>query len=156
MKIRSLVAAALLTILVGPMPSKAASPAKADEAGLIQPAELAAVLGSPKAGKPVILQVGFRVLYEQAHIPGAEYVGAASEAAGLSGLRARVKKLPKDAFIVLYCGCCPWAKCPNIKPAYAALKSLGFSNVKRLKIAKNFGADWVAKGYPVAPAAQKP
>lgn len=156
MKITSLVAAALLTVLAGPMPSKAASPAEADEAGLIQPAELAAILRSPKPGKPVVLQVGFRVLYEQAHIPGAEYVGAASKADGLSQLRARVKTLPKDAFIVLYCGCCPWAKCPNIKPAYAALKALGFSNVKRLRIPQNFGADWVAKGYPVAPAAPKP
>jgi hypothetical protein len=36
---------------------------------VIQPAELVAMLKAP--GAPVILQVGFSVLYQQAHIPGA-------------------------------------------------------------------------------------
>jgi len=30
------------------------------------------------------------------------------------------------------------------------LRALGFTNVKSLYIANNFGADWVEKGYPVA------
>jgi len=34
--------------------------------------------------KPLILQVGFHVLYQQAHIPQAEYIGAASGAEGFS------------------------------------------------------------------------
>ncbi len=133
-----------------------ASASRAQSPRLIQPAQLAKLLSLPKAARPVILHVGFRVLYEQAHIPGAEYMGAASEAAGLARLRARLKTLPKDTFVVLYCGCCPWGKCPNIRPAYAAAKALGFANVKALQIARNFGADWVDQGYPVASSGAKP
>ena len=65
-------------------------------------------------------------------------------------LRARVAKLAKDAPIVLYCGCCPWSRCPNIAAAYDALHALGFGNVKVLHIAEDFGTNWVDKGYPVA------
>ncbi len=49
---------------------------------------------------------------------------------------------------MLYCGCCPWDRCPNVRPAAALLTSMGFTNMKVLHIANNFGADWVAKGYP--------
>lgn len=115
---------------------------------LIQPKELAAVLQTAKE-KPLIFQVGFRVLYQQAHIPGSEYVGAASSARGLQELRNRVRAIPRDKFIVLYCGCCPWSRCPNVKPAFAALRSMGFKQVRVLYIADNFGTDWVDKGYPV-------
>jgi thiosulfate/3-mercaptopyruvate sulfurtransferase len=119
-------------------------------ADLIQPAALAAELKRTSAPKPLILQVGFRTLYVQAHIPGAEYVGAASEDAGLQNLRARVATLAKDTAIVIYCGCCPWSHCPNIAAAYDALHALGFTGVKVLYIADNFGDNWVSQGYPVA------
>jgi thiosulfate/3-mercaptopyruvate sulfurtransferase len=119
-------------------------------ADLIQPADLAANLKSAPAPKPLILQVGFRTLYAQAHIPGSEYVGAAGEVAGLQLLRNRVAKLTKDTAIVIYCGCCPWSHCPNIAAAYDALHALGFTQVKVLYIADNFGDDWVSLGYPVA------
>ena len=112
---------------------------------LIQPADLATTL---KSHKPLILQVGFRKLYVQAHIPDAEYVGAAGDEGGLGTLRSRVAKLPKDSAIVIYCGCCPWSKCPNIAAAYDALHDLGFSNVKVLYIAEDFGTNWVDEGYP--------
>ena len=117
---------------------------------LMQPADLAANLKSASAPKPLILQVGFRTLYIQAHIPNSEYVGAASDDAGLKQLRARVAKLTKDTAIVIYCGCCPWSHCPNIGAAYNALHALGFTQVKVLYIADNFGDNWVDKGYPVA------
>jgi rhodanese-related sulfurtransferase len=119
-------------------------------ASLIQPGDLAAALRSASAPKPLILQVGFRTLYVQAHIPDAEFVGAASDDKGLRGLRERVAALPKDAAIVIYCGCCPWNRCPNVGEAFAALHALGFSQLKVLYIADNFGTDWVDKGYPVA------
>ena len=61
----------------------------------------------------------------------------------------RVAQLPHSTFIVLYCGCCPWERCPNIGPAFKLLHDLGFSNVKALYIADNLGTDWVDKGYPV-------
>ncbi len=115
---------------------------------LINPEALVKVLQGPKADIPLILNVGPSLLYMQAHIPGAEYIGAASSAQGMQSLRTRAKPLPKNASIVLYCGCCPWSHCPNVRPAYNELHKLGFSNVKVLYIADNFGADWVEKGYP--------
>lgn len=116
---------------------------------LIQPEELARIVQSPKGARPLIFQVGFRVLYLQAHIPHSEYIGPASEPAGIQRLRQRVQGLPRTQYIVVYCGCCPWSKCPNINPAYNGLRALGFRNVKQLYIADNFGKDWVDKGYPV-------
>jgi thiosulfate/3-mercaptopyruvate sulfurtransferase len=118
-------------------------------ADLVQPADLAASLRNPSAPRPVIFQVGSHVLYSEAHIAGAEYVGAAGQDDGLRTLRDRVAKLPKDAPIIIYCGCCPWSRCPNIAPAYDQLRALGYSHVKVLYIAENFGANWVDPGYPV-------
>lgn len=117
---------------------------------LINPDELAKLLQSSKGEKPLIIQVGFHVLYQQAHIPGSEYIGPASDSSALQRLRTRVNSLPRNKFIVIYCGCCPWSHCPNMKPADDALHAMGFTNVKVLYIANNFGADWVDKGYPVA------
>jgi len=116
---------------------------------LIQPEELARIVRSPKGVRPLIFQVGFRVLYLQAHIPNSEYIGPASEPESIHRLRQRVRNLPRTKYMVLYCGCCPWSKCPNIDPAYRELRALGFRNVKLLYIADNFGKDWVEKGYPV-------
>jgi hypothetical protein len=155
---RSWTSTAVLMLSMAASAARAQSAAEVgvDQGHLIQPAELAEILRSPRASKPLLLYVGFRVLYEQAHIPGAEYVGAPSEPAGLSRLRERVKALPREAAIVLYCGCCPWSRCPNVKPAYAALAAMGFKNAKVLWISDNFGVDWVDKGYPVARSAAKP
>jgi thiosulfate/3-mercaptopyruvate sulfurtransferase len=114
---------------------------------LIQPAELANLLQS-KAPRPLILNVGPRLLYEQAHIDGAEFIGAASDPNALEALKTRVKSLSKKQSIVLYCGCCPWSHCPNVEPAYKQLRSLGFTEVKVLFIAHNIGTDWVYLGYP--------
>jgi rhodanese-related sulfurtransferase len=119
------------------------------KATLIQPEELVKVLHDSK-GAPLVLQVGSHTMYAQAHIPDSEYVGPGSQEEGLKALRQRVKDVPRDKFIVIYCGCCPWAHCPNVDPAYRGLRALGFTNVKVLYIANNFGADWVDKGYPVA------
>ena len=117
---------------------------------LIQPEDLVKILESPKGEKPLMIQVGSHVLYAQAHIPGSEYIGPASREVGLGELRKRVESLPRGKFIVLYCGCCPWSHCPNVKPADDLLQSMGFTNLKVLYLADNFGANWVEKGYPVA------
>ena len=115
-------------------------------AQLINPDELVPLLTGKD--KPLVLNVGPSLLFMQAHIPGAEYIGAASDKQGLERLRARVKPLARSTSIVLYCGCCPWSHCPNVRPAYNQLHAMGFSNVKVLYIANNFGSDWVDKGYP--------
>jgi thiosulfate/3-mercaptopyruvate sulfurtransferase len=112
--------------------------------------ELVKILQSARGEKPLVIDVGSHVLYSQAHIPGSEYVGPASTENGLQLLRKRVQALPRTRFIVIYCGCCPWTRCPNLKPADDALQVLGFKNVKTLYIPSNFGTDWVDKGYPVA------
>ena len=116
--------------LAAPKPATLQPAASIPAASLIQPAELAALLQSPAAPKPLILQVGFRTLYVQSHISGAEYAGPANEESGLQRLRERVAALPKDAAIVIYCGCCPWNHCPNVGEAFAALQGLGFTHVK--------------------------
>jgi len=116
---------------------------------LINPEDLLMLLQVPKGDKPLILNVGPHLLYMQAHIPDAEYIGAGSASQGLESLRRRVKTLSHNTFIVLYCGCCPWSHCPNVRPAYNELHKLGFTNVKVLYIADNFGTDWVDKGYPI-------
>lgn len=119
---------------------------------LINPEDLVKLLQASGKGNanPLMIQVGSHVLFSQAHIAGSEYVGPASSENGLQQLRKRVESLPRNKFIVLYCGCCPWGHCPNVKPADDALHAMGFTNVKVLYISNNFGTDWVEKGYPVA------
>lgn len=116
---------------------------------LEQPAELNALLDKPHHAPVLILQVGSRMLFAQAHIPGSEYIGPGSQGAGLDLLNQRVQSVPRSQLIVLYCGCCPWDRCPNIAPAFNRLHELGFKNAKVLYLAHNFGADWVEKGYHV-------
>jgi len=137
---------ALICISISPASGQATSiPASRQ----ITPEDLVKMLQTGKE-KPLILQVGSHTLYAQAHIPGSEYVGAASTDAGLQQLRKRVEPLPRSKSIVLYCGCCPWGHCPNVKPADDALAAMGFKNVKVLYISDNFGANWVDKSYPTA------
>lgn len=138
-----------------PWPAKALTQAAPADASItasdyLQPAELAHLLESPARERPLILHVGSHVLYAEAHIPGSEYVGAGGEGAGLQALRNRVKTLKRDRPVVIYCGCCPMANCPNIRPAFQQLVALGFIRIKVLNIADNFGTNWVAQGYPVA------
>ena len=118
------------------------------QARLVQPAELLQLLKAAGSERPQLFQVGSFVMYQQAHIPGSGYAGPGSQATGLQLLEKMAAPLTKDKLIVIYCGCCPWNHCPNIGPAYKKLRDLGFTNVKALYIAKNFGDDWMAKGYP--------
>ena len=115
-----------------------------------QPGQLAAMLASHSAKKPVILQVGFAVLYRSKHIPGAIFSGPASTPQGLQALKQVAARLPKNAEIYVYCGCCPIDKCPNIRPAFEALQSMGFTHLHVVMLQTSFGQDWVAHGYPVA------
>ena len=117
---------------------------------IVTPKELVKVLQASKGEKPLVLSVGPYVMYLQAHIRGSEYIGPGSTPNGLEQLRKRVASLPRNKSIVLYYGCCPWGHCPNVDPAYRELQGLGFTKVKALYIANNFGDDWVNKGYPVA------
>jgi rhodanese-related sulfurtransferase len=115
----------------------------------IEPAALAALLASA-APQPMLIQVGSAMLYAEAHIPGSTYAGPAGKPDGLQKLDALLSGQPKDKAVAIYCGCCPWTRCPNIGAAYTALQKLGFADVRALHLANNFGDDWVARGYPVA------
>ena len=138
--------AAFLILLAAPALAQSGSAPTIPQSVLIHPAELAAMLkGGPK---PVILQVGFKVMYDEAHIPGALYAGPGSKDEGITALKEAAQSIDKSNAVILYCGCCPWERCPNVAAAWRTLKEMGFTNLKVLYIAQNFGADWVEKGYP--------
>ncbi len=126
-----------------------ASALSVPQAQLIQPEALAHMLKSSAASRPLMLQVGSRVLFAESHIPGSVYTGPGSQPVGLQALQSRVASVSHKQLIVLYCGCCPWNHCPNVGPAFHQLQAMGFTNVKVLYLANNFGTDWVDKGYPV-------
>ena len=112
---------------------------------LIEPADLAAILSNPKAKQPLIYNSGV-----VENIKGAKNFGAAGEKENLERLRKTLAGVPKTSFIVVYCGCCPFSRCPNIRPAVAMLKSMGFTNGKLLNIPTNIKQNWIDKGYPLA------
>ena len=116
--------------------------AAAAEMALVQPAEFASL-----KTRPVVFMVGPNVLYRSHRIPGAVFAGPGVQPAGLVMLRAAAEKLPRDQEVVLYCGCCPWEKCPNMKPAIEMLKGMGFTKAKALYLPIGFKADWLDKGY---------
>jgi thiosulfate/3-mercaptopyruvate sulfurtransferase len=116
----------------------------------LQAADLLREIGNVKdGGAPTIVYVGFRTLFEGGHVPAASFHGTASKEEGLAELKKWVGALPRSANLVIYCGCCPFDRCPNIRPAYAALHEMGFTHVRVLVLATSFAADWVEKGYPM-------
>ncbi len=123
----------------------------AAEASLVEPKDLAAQLSGP-AVHPAVFQVGPNVLYRSKHIPGAVYAGPGSKPEGLDLLKAAVEKLPRDRDLVIYCGCCPWDRCPNIKPALELLQKMGFTHARAMHVPTNFKTDWIDHGYPVESA----
>lgn len=112
---------------------------------LIEPAELAAIIQNPQAKKPLILNIG-----AVEDIKDATHIGPANKTENLEILMEKVKSLSKNTAMVIYCGCCPFGKCPNIRPAFTALQNAGFSNVKLLNLPVNLNTNWTSKGYPLA------
>jgi rhodanese-related sulfurtransferase len=147
-------AAALAVGLAMADRSASAEPWRADQ--VIAPAALARVLTSGHGTRPVLLYVGFPLLYAGGHIPGSVYVGPTMRPEGIEALKGAVQKLPKDADVVIYCGCCPMERCPNVRPAFRLMKELGFTDVKVLDIPVNLPRDWTAKGYPTEKGSPSP
>ena len=110
---------------------------------LMAPADLAAIITSNSETIPVILSIG-----PSAYIKGSIDIGDTKEKANLDKLKERVNKLPKNSDIVIYCGCCPFAHCPNIRPAFELLGKMKFTNYKLLDLEHNIKIDWINKGYP--------
>lgn len=111
---------------------------------LIQPEQ-----ASTELRNAVVIHVGFPVLYRSVHISGSVFAGPASKDEGIDALQKAVASQPKTREIILYCGCCPFDKCPNIRPAFAALHAMGFTHVRVVHIATNLKTDWTDKGFPV-------
>lgn len=109
---------------------------------LIEPAALSATLNSKK-DLPKIFSVG-----PGAVIPGSVNIGMIKEEQNMAAFKEAVNSLSKSTSIVVYCGCCPFEHCPNVRPAIAFLKSRGFTNYHLLNLPHNIKTDWIAKGYP--------
>jgi thiosulfate/3-mercaptopyruvate sulfurtransferase len=105
--------------------------------------------GAKDGDRPTVVYVGFRTLFEGGHIPGAVYHGTASTEQGLAEMKTWAASLPRSTNLVIYCGCCPFDRCPNIRPAFTALHDLGFTKLRVLVLPKSFAADWVDKGFPM-------
>jgi hypothetical protein len=109
----------------------------------VEPADLAAKL---KANKdlPIIFSVG-----PGAIIPHSIDIGMVKDEKNLEKFRDQISKLPKSANIIIYCGCCPFEHCPDVRPAIAMLQSMKFTNYLLLNLPDNIKTDWINKGYPV-------
>ena len=117
---------------------------------MIQPAELANMIQDGSASKITLINVGPRK-----QIPGAIKVGMVSEPEGMAAFKAELAKLPKDKEIVVYCGCCPYSHCPNVRPAAKLMAEMQFTNYKVLDLPSKFDNDWADKGYPVEKSAEQ-
>ncbi|MBZ0097677.1 MAG: rhodanese-like domain-containing protein, partial [Taibaiella sp.] len=82
-------------------------------------------------------------------IKGAVNIGATQETDNLALLKKELEPLPRETEVVIYCGCCPFNHCPNIRPAFELLNEMKFTNAKLLNLPKNLKVDWINKGYPM-------
>ncbi|MGV8879131.1 MAG: rhodanese-like domain-containing protein [Sphingobacteriaceae bacterium] len=141
----------LLSLVIGFYANAQSFPGKAaiwNKDQVIEPAALMAIMNKPDAAaKPIIYNIGF-----VNDIPGAKNIGAANDQKKLEKFKTMMKSVPKKTLVVIYCGCCPFEKCPNVKPAYTVLKDLGFTNFRILNLPTSLKADWIDKGYPLAKA----
>jgi thiosulfate/3-mercaptopyruvate sulfurtransferase len=117
---------------------------------MMQPAELAGMIKDGTASKITLINVGPRK-----QIPGAIKVGMVSEPEGMAAFKSELAKLPKEREIVVYCGCCPYNHCPNVRPAAKTLAEMQFTNYKVLDLPSRLDADWIGKGYPVEPSKEE-
>lgn len=110
---------------------------------LMNPSDLSTILKENKQ-TPVIYCVG-----PDAIIPHSINMGMIKKEENLALFKEQLAKLPKDTQIVIYCGCCPYEHCPNVRPAIQVLKEMKFTNYKLLDLPHNIKVDWISKGYPV-------
>ena len=126
---------------------KSADPWSSSET--MQPSVLAKMLTDKFLSVPTVVFVGFRSLYRGGHVPDASFRGTASTPEGLAELKSWAAAQPRSMDLVIYCGCCPFDKCPNVRPAYTALQSMGFKKIRVLLLPTSFAVDWADKGYPM-------
>ena len=111
---------------------------------LLNPADLAKMITDQKIKQPIIFCIGPGAL-----IKGSIDIGPANVKVNLNKFKQKLSNLQKDAAVVIYCGCCPFEHCPNIRPAFSLLNEIKFTNHKLLNLEHNIKVDWINKGYPI-------
>lgn len=117
---------------------------------LLAPSTLAARMSDVEAGKIAVFYVGPPALFGRGHVPGARKMAPVDSEQGRRALADELARVPVETDIVLYCGCCPYRNCPNVRPASAIARALGRKNAYVLDLPTRFATDWTEKGYPVA------
>ena len=111
---------------------------------ILAPADLAKILTDPSKKQPIVFCIGPGAL-----IKGSIDIGPAKDSSNLKKFQSQLSQIPKDAAIVIYCGCCPFEHCPNVRPAFRLLNQMKFTNHKLLNLEHNIRTDWINLGYPV-------
>ena len=138
--------------LLGRANSRPSSPADDDPwtaAQTITPADLVKELHAERDPAVTVIYVGVHTLYSGAHIPGSTFHGPGSTDQGIADLKKFALTLPKNSNLVIYCGCCPLDRCPNLRPAFSAVRDMGFARLRVLILPTSFAANWIEKGYPI-------
>ncbi len=112
------------------------------EKQLMQPSTLADILKNHPQDITIISVGPFNT------IPGTTDIGMVSKPENLDKFKKQLSSLKKDTRIVVYCGCCPYEHCPNVRPAIDVLKQMKFTNFYLLDLPNNLRINWMDKGYP--------
>ena len=113
-------------------------------AQLLEPAELAARLSHPSGNPPLVICVGPSGL-----IKGSVETGPTQKSQNLDSLKTLLEKQDRNREVIIYCGCCPFQHCPNIRPAFTLLNEMHFTNARLLNLSHNIKVDWLDHKYPV-------
>lgn len=97
-----------------------------------------------KKDVPVVLNIG-----PMENIKNAIAIGSMNSIFAKDKIQSALANFDKNKEVVVYCGCCSYGSCPNIRPAYEKVQELGYKKVKVLEIPEGIKPDWVAKGYPM-------
>lgn len=135
-----------LVLIVFSLLSQAQNPPNWTRKQLMEPSQLADAI-TTKTDVPVIVSVG-----PGATIPNSIDVGMCSTEEGLNKLKTQLNSIAKNQKIVIYCGCCPFERCPNVRPAIDVLKQMNFTNYFLLNLPHNIKIDWIDQRYPVVKA----
>jgi hypothetical protein len=136
-----IVALILLSVAVA-FSKKQTEPWRPDQ--LMEPKELADIINDSSSVKPLIINIG-----PAGVIKDAVDIGATHEPQNLDRLKTTLSPEKRDRQIVIYCGCCPFQNCPNIRPAFTLLNEMKFTNHKLLNLPHNLKVDWINYGYPM-------
>lgn len=111
---------------------------------LMAPEKLAEKLNAGNVQGTYIFNIG-----PSGQIRNSITIGSVQEASNLALLKKELAKLPHQAEVVIYCGCCPFNHCPNIRPAFSLLNEMQFENARLLNLPGNLKVDWIDRGYPM-------